>query len=144
MAAPMVSARPPVTMAGATSAARTAPGMWRIQAATKPVVGSRSARMRPAARMPKVMAVMPRMVTSASSDTAALLHGLDHGAREAADKAADDDVPVALDQPRRRDGGKRTDEPRHDVGLALPHAEQQGEEGGGEGEVEAVFRRIVD
>ena len=36
------------------------------------------------------------------------------------------------------------DDPRHEIAAALPHAEQQGDEGGGEGEIEPVAGRVVD
>src|SRR5688500_296424 len=133
---------------GATSDASTAPGRCFIHEATKPVRGRRSASNRPPARVPKVTTAMPRMVTSTSGDIAHLLlravARLDNGAGEAAREATDNDVPVARNEPRGDDGGKRGDEPGHEVGFALPHTEQQGDEGGGESEIETVFGWVIN
>src|SRR5690349_17362136 len=130
----MASAGPPLATAGATSEASTAPGRCRIHEATKPVRGRRSASSRPPARMPKVTAAMPMMVMKASSDIGGPLPGFDYCAGKAADEAADDDVPVAGDQLRRSNGRQRRDDPGHEVALALPHAQEQRDEGGSEGE----------
>src|SRR5215217_8212480 len=127
MAAAMTSAGLPVTRAGATSEASTAPGICLSQWAAKPSRGRRLASSRPPALMAKLTSAMPRMATRASV-LVSMTHPICHGAGEAADQAADQDVPAAGDQLGRDDGGERRDQPGHEIALALPHAQQQREE----------------
>src|SRR5690606_30742873 len=139
----MTSAALPVTRAGATSEAKTAPGMWRSQAAAKPSRGSRLASSKPPALTAKVTSAMPRMAIRASG-LVSMAQPFRQGTSQTADNAADQDIPAAGDQPRRDDGRERRHDPGHEITASLPHAEQQREEGGGEGEVEPISGGVVD
>src|SRR5690606_19318533 len=124
----MTSAALPVTRAGATSEAKTAPGMWRSQAAAKPSRGSRLASSSPPALTAKVTSAMPKMAMSASG-LVSMAQPFRQRAGQAADNAAHQDIPAAGDQPRRDDGGERRHDPGHEITAPLPHAEQQSKEG---------------
>src|SRR5690606_40099092 len=137
------SAMLPVTRAGATRAASTAPGMCFSQAAAKPSRGRRSASNSPLALTAMVASAMPRMAMTASGEVYTLAD-LQDGAGHAADDAADQNMPIAFDKMRGGDGGERRDQPGHEIGLAFPHAQQQRQERRGKGEIEPPARRIVD
>src|SRR5215217_3854960 len=138
MAAAMTSAGLPVTRAGATSEARTAPGICLSQDAAKPSRGRRLASSRPPAFTAKVTSAMPRMATRASGLVSNFAQPFRDGAGKTADNTADENIPAARDQLCRHDRCKRGHDPRDEIAPALPHPQQQGQESGGEGKIETI------
>src|SRR3546814_13353336 len=65
------------------------------------------------------------------------------GADQGAGQAAERDVPDPRQELLPGDGGQRRRQPGIEAALALPQADQEREENGGEGEVEAVARRVL-
>src|SRR5690606_17914332 len=102
-----------------------------------------SASNKPLALTAIVTSAMPRMAMTASGVVCMLAH-LHQSAGQAPRHAADQNMPTALDELRRGDGGERRDQPGHEIAPPLPHAEQQSQESGSEGEIEPPARRIVN